>query len=222
MFFNVVSFARTCFLACAISGGSLDVAATITGTAPVAVAPGEEAAPPAAAFLESKPPDLLVAGRVRLLRLPPRRLPPRRLLEEELLLLDEMDLALFARLFDLLFERLFDRLFDRALAAGFFGGLRLLRAARLRWPRRLFDLLLDLDTLLFRLRERLGDEDDEHLPCEVAASESLNLRRAFLPRHRRSLLPFRTDASFSSETETGSSFPSRSLPRPEPGVQPAN
>lgn len=55
-----------------------------------------------------------------------------------------------------------------------------------------------------------------------SASESGNFLGTFFPKQRRSSRPWRTPAAFRSETETGSSFPSSSLPRPLPGTQPAS
>mmetsp|Transcript_88452 Transcript_88452/g.245624 ORF Transcript_88452/g.245624 Transcript_88452/m.245624 type:complete len:222 (+) Transcript_88452:443-1108(+) len=192
-FFSTVSFANTCFLACAISGGSLTGAACVTTTAappPGAVGPWPDFGGGSGARGGGE----LRKRLVRLARLLRLRLP----LEEELLeeldferLRDFLDLLLLERLLELLLERLaffFDRpsapsLEDHRDLSG--EENRLERCRRLLFDRR------RLLALLFELRfedlfaERLGVCDFS----DSDSSESRNFFGAAAPRQRRSFLP---------------------------------
>jgi len=198
MFFIIVSFASTCFLAWAISGGSLTVLDAASTAAPAAAAWAEALPPPAvpppaapAPAVEEKPPFSVARGRERRKRRV-RRLRPLRLLDkEELLLEEEIDLGEL-----LLFEGLRERLFTGARVpppllpppVGFLGLLL----------DRLLDFLGGFEGTLLRLLlelfldDRLAERLEEELPpaaSDVGASESLYFRGAFLPKQRRSLLP---------------------------------
>jgi len=176
-FFSTVSFASTCFLAWAISGGSLTGAACATTTAPPGVPDIEGPSPALGGGLGARCGGELRRRLERLRRFRLARLP----VDEELL--EELDLELRR---DFLDRLLLDLLLP---SLGFEDHRAFVAGDEKRWGRR-----LDRRLLLLLLFELLRDDlfADLLVAADLSDSESSESRNFFggaAPRHRRSFLP---------------------------------